>query len=501
MSLTGPGSVTAASVQAVNKMFKQLDTLSTQLATGKKAQTYSDLASQAGLALQLSAQLAALDGYSSTATTVGTTLGIAEGALTQIDGVGTAVKQSVSQQGSFTLDGNGQTATQAGARAQLDEVLSLLSTRVGSSYLFSGSALDQPSVAGTDVILDGNGTQAGLTQVIAERQQADLGSNGLGRLSIPPAGGSSVSISEDVAGSPFGFKLAGVSSTLTGATVSGPSGSPASIGVNFTSNPNDGDTIKFVLKLPDGTSEAITLQATMASPPSTNQFTIGATPAVTAGNLQAALTSAVGTLAQTALPAASAVAAAHDFFADPPQRVAGSPPDTATALTDGTSADTVIWYTGESGSTPARQTAVAQVGPSITIAYGLRANEPAITSLLATIGALAATTYSASDPNAAASYQALSQRVITNLDGQSSSQSIGDIETDLANAQTAMDNAGKLNTQTQSTLTDLLQNIDGVSQAQIGEQLLTLQNALSASLSVTARLAQMSLVNYLGPVG
>jgi hypothetical protein len=56
-----------------------------------------------------------------------------------------------------------------------------------------------------------------------------------------------------------------------------------------------------------------------------------------------------------------------------------------------------------------------------------------------------------------------------------------------------------VNTQTQTTLQNMLQNIDGVNQDQVGEQILTLQNSLSASLSVTARLAQISLVNYLSP--
>ena len=166
---------------------------------------------------------------------------------------------------------------------------------------------------------------------------------------------------------------------------------------------------------------------------------------------------------------------------------------------NGTAANTVFWYTGENGSTPALQTATAQVGPSMTIAYGMRANEPAITSLVANVAALAATTYSASDPNAQASYQALCQSVQANLNGQSGTQSISDIEADLANAQTTMNNATTLNTQTQTTLQDMLQGIDGVNQNQIGEQILTLQNNLSASMSVTARLAQLSLVNYLAP--
>ena len=169
-------------------------------------------------------------------------------------------------------------------------------------------------------------------------------------------------------------------------------------------------------------------------------------------------------------------------------------------MISGTPANTVFWYTGENGSTPALQTATAQVGPSLSIAYGMRATEPAIASLVANVAALAANTYSASDPNAQASYDALSQSVVANLSGQPGTQSISDIQANIASAQQTVANAGNLNTQTQTALQDMLQGIDGVNQNQIGEDLLTLQNNLSASMSVTARLAQLSLVNYLGPV-
>jgi flagellar hook-associated protein 3 FlgL len=498
MSITGPGSVTAANIATVTNINNQLNTLSEQLGSGQKAQTYSGLGSQAGLALALSAQLSAVNGYGNTATTVGTTLSVAQSVLTGLGATGTAVQQSVNQQSSFTLNGNGQTSTQAAAVTQLEQVLSLLNTQVGSNYIFSGSALNQPSVASTSDILNGNGAQAGLIQVITERTQADLGT-GTGRLTVGGAG-ANVTLADDVAGSPFGFKVAGVSSSLTGAAVSGPSGSPPTLSVNLGANPNAGDSIHFDLTLPDGTSQTISLQATASSPPGANQFSIGATAAATAANLQAALSSAVTSLAQTALPAASAIAAANNFFSsNPPLRVNGAPA-TATSLVNGTAANTVFWYTGESGATPARQTAIAQVGPGTTVAYGMRASEQAIATLVANVAALAATSYSAGNPNAQASYQALSQKVAANLDGQSGTQSISDIEADLANAQTTVSNAGKLNTQTQTTLTDMMQNIDGVNQSQIGEQLLTLQNSLSATLSVTARLAQLSLVNFLSPV-
>ena len=335
--------------------------------------------------------------------------------------------------------------------------------------------------------------------MISERNQADLGASGLGRLVIPPVVGSTVSINEDVAGSPFGFKLAGVGSTLTGATVTQPTGSPKTATVTLGSNPNDGELAQFSLTLPDGTSKTITLQATAAAVPGLNQFAIGANAAATAANLQAALTTAVGNLAQTELPAASAVAAANNFFgSQPPQRVAGPPFNTATALQNGTAADTVFWYTGESGATPARQSVVAQVGPSTTIAYGLRANEQAFTTIVANVAVLASTTYSPANPNAAASYAALTRRVGGNLSLQQGAQNIVDVDADIANAKTAATNAQTVNDQTKGALTDMLQQVEGVSNDQIGAQILALQNQLQASLSTTARLSQLSLVNYLG---
>jgi flagellar hook-associated protein 3 FlgL len=504
MSITGPGSITASILSAQNNMFTQLNTLSEQLSTGEAAQTYAGLNSQAGLALELNAQLSAITGYSNTATAVGTTLSIAQSVLGQLSDVGNSVAQSITDQGTFSLDSNGQTSVQESAASYLDQVVSLLNTQVGGNYLFSGSAVNQPSVASANAILNGNGAQAGLTQLIAQRAQAD-GVGAQGRLEIPSVatGSSTVSISQDAGNSTFGFQLAGVSSSLTGATVAGPSGtSPPSISIDLGSNPNNGDSISFDLTLPDGSSQTITLTATTSSP-GANQFSIGADADATAANLQAALSSAVSSLANTALPAASATAAANNFFSIPPQIVdaTGSPPDyaTATSLTDGTSANTVLWYTGANSSTPL-QTATAQVGPSMTVAYGMQANEPAITSLLANVAVLAATTYSTSDSNAQASYQALCQSVSSNLASQSGTQSISDIEAQIANAQSTAQNATALNTQTQNALNDLLQGIDGVNQDQLGEQILTLQNTLSASMSVTARLAQLSLVNYLAPV-
>jgi flagellar hook-associated protein 3 FlgL len=500
MTVSAVSSNISPLIQNVLNINSQLDDLQRQLGTGQKADSYAGLGAQSGIAIALNAQLAAIGSYDDTITTIGTNINIQQSVLQQIANVGSKVQAATVQQPKFAIDGTGQTTVQKSAQDQLNQILSALNTQGGNGYLFSGSGLNQPSVDTVDHILNGNGSQAGLKQVIAERNQADLGSDGLGRLVIPAAAGTAISVNEDVAGSPFGLKLAGVNSTLTGATATGPSGSPARISVDLgAGNPNNGDSITFTFALPDGTSQTLSLQATTSTTPGANQFTIGASSVVTAANLQSALTAGVSQIGSTSLSAASAVAASKDFFDDPPQRVSGSP-TTATALVDGTPADTVSWYTGEHAAGSVRSSAVARIDSSTVVSYGTQANEQGIRSIVQNIATLAATTYSASDPNASASYTALNQRVFAALGTPPGVQNIDDIEASLANAQTSISTAQSQHQQTSNTLSDMLQSIEGVDTTTVGSQILSLQASLSASLAVTARLSQINLLSFLSPV-
>ncbi len=500
MTVSSISSTIAPLLQSTLNINNELDDLQRQLGTGEKADTFAGLGSQGGITVALNAQLAALSSFGDTMTNVGTTVSLQQSVLQQIASVGSTV-QTATVQPKFAIDSTGQTTVQKTAQDQLNQVLSALNSQGGNGYLFSGNALNKPSVETSDHILNGNGSQAGLKQVIAERNQADLGADGLGRLVIPPAAGSIVSVDEDAAGSPYGLKLAGVNSTLTGATVTGPTGSPADISVDLgATNPNNGDTVTYTFSLPDGTSQTLSLQATTATPPKANQFSIGATPAATAANLQAALTAGVSQIGSTSLSAASAMAASNDFFDDPPQRVPGPSFATATSQVDGTPADTVSWYTGASSTGSVRSTAVARIDPSTMVSYGTQANEQGIRWIVQNIAALAATTYSSADPNASASYSALNSRVYAALGTPAGVQNITDIEASLANAQSAMKAAQNQHAQTSNTLTDMLQSIEGVDTNQIGAQILSLQTSLSASLSVTARLSQINLLSYLAPV-
>jgi flagellin-like hook-associated protein FlgL len=501
MSINGIGSRSALTVQAMVDMRRQLDGLQRQLGTGKRANTYAGLGINRGLTVSVNNQLAALGSYGASIDQVGVRLTLAQTALGQIDSIGHKVKTAAFKS-KFAPDPSGQTADQRNARDQLDLVLGLLNTSVGDRYLFSGKGFDQAAVESTAHILEGDAARAGLKQMISERRQADLGAGGLGRLVIPAAVGATLSIAEDVAGSPFGLKLAAVNSTLTGATMLGPAGAPPSVSIDLgATNPAAGDSIKLSFTLPDGTSTDLTLTATASATPGPNEFSIGANAAATAANLQAALTTAVGVIAGGPLAAASALAASEAFFSadvnNPPQRVDGPPFNTATALVAGTAANSVIWYSGEAGADPARSTASVRIDTSISVSYGMRANEEALQLAVQNIAVFAAVSYSSGDLQAEASYSALRQRVVAALDSVPGQQKISDIQSDLAGAQTSMAAATARHQQTHATLSDLMESIRNVPPEEVGAQILALQTSLQASLQTTALLLRTSLVNYL----
>ena len=300
--------------QSILSLKNQLDTLQTQLATGRKSTVYSGMGINEGFAIFARSQISNLAAFSTTMTNINTTIATTNTALTSFGQIASQVKSSAGSLGAI-VTGSGQTVGQQTATLQLKSMLEILNTQAGDRFLFSGSAIDTPSVASVDEILNGHGALAGLKQLIAERNQADLGASGLGRLVVSSPSPTSVGVAEDVAGSPFGFKLNAITSSLTGATVAGPGGSPAAMSVNLgATNPNNGEQVTFTFNLPDGTTEAITLTASNATPPPSGCFAIGANSTATATNLKAALNTALGTLANTALVAASAMAASDNFF-------------------------------------------------------------------------------------------------------------------------------------------------------------------------------------------
>src|SRR4030081_2680032 len=315
MAINSVGYGTSILNQSVLNIKNQMTLLQSQLTTGLKSTSYAGMGANEGFAIAARSQLSNISAFTDTMSNINTNIGIANTALQSMVNIGTTVLNSANSS-MQTLNSSGQTISQQTATSQLSSMLGILNMQAGDRYLFSGGAINTPSVASIDDILNGTTTQAGLKQVISERAQAD-GTAGLGRLVISPPvlTPTPVQVAEDVAGSPFGLKLKAISSSLTGATITGPAGSPAAVSVDLgATNPNNGDKVNFAFTLPDGTTESIQLTASSAAPPPAGSFAIGATSTVTAANLKAALNTAIGTLANTSLVAASAVAAGDNFF-------------------------------------------------------------------------------------------------------------------------------------------------------------------------------------------
>ena len=618
-SINYGSSILGQSVQNINN---QLTNLSTELSTGVKSQTYAGMGVNEGFAVAARAQLSNISAFTTTMTNVNTIISAANTALQSLSQTASSVQSSAAATPQ-NLTSSGQTIAQQNAASQLSSIVGILNTQVGDRYIFSGNAINTPAVASADDIMNGTATQAGLKQVISERQQADLGTSGLGRLVITSPTPTSVQVAEDVAGSPFGFKLSSVNSSLTGATVTGPAGSPAAVSVDLgATNPNPGDQVSFTFKLPDGTTESVQLTATNTTPPPTGSFTIGVNSTITAGNLNTALNSSISTLANTALVAASAVAAGDNFFntdgtatgivannkaataapitgatllsggantdslaanfangdtitvdgkqisfvtsgatgnnqvnitdsvqtllskidaitgtstpstisggvitlhtdnaaslsvassnaaaftalgftgtvtaTQPPLRV-GSPLGSATKLVPG-SANTIAWYTGNSGPGTARASSTVRIDQSQTVQYGAQANEQAIRSAIQSIAVFAAVTASPTGTNSAGQIAALSSRTAANLTPQAGQQTISDIQTDFANAQSTMKDATARQTQTQTALQNMVDQTEGINQSEVASQILALQNSLQASYQTTAMLSQLSLTKFL----
>ncbi|MHC2626721.1 flagellar hook-associated protein 3 FlgL [Bradyrhizobium huanghuaihaiense] len=314
-SINYSSSVLGSQIRNINQ---QLTDLSTQLSTGKLSQNYSGMGTNEGFAIASRAQLSNIAAYTDTITNVNVSINLANTALQSLTKIRSTV-QTGSANTAQDLNVNGQTIAQNTAAAQFGSMVGVLNTQTGNRYLFSGTAVNTQSVADAGDIINGTTTQAGFKTVMAERQAADLGANGMGRLVQTQPTPSSVQVSEDVAGSPFGLKIKSVSSTLTGATVTGPSGSPVSFSVDLNGvNPNNGDKLSIQFTLPDGTTEQIDLTASSATPTPLGSFAIDASvpvnPNNTAANLNTALNTAIKKLSNTSLVAASAVTAGDNFF-------------------------------------------------------------------------------------------------------------------------------------------------------------------------------------------
>lgn len=518
MSSIGPFAPTGVGrpslMNALSGARGQLDDLLIQLSTGKVSDSYAGLGAGASTSLAMRARLSAIDAYQSTAATVNTRISLMSQSLTRLDNIGAEYK--LTDPNEFLLTSGSVTIAQSQAAVDLKEAIAALNLDVGGRFMFSGRATDAKPVIAAEAMLADAGDQAGLRTVISERKLADLGADGRGRLAVSAAAGGAFTVSQTGAG-PFGFRISSLNSTLTGGVASGPAGDPPSITLGVTGTPLAGETARIGLTLPDGSTEEIALTVKSAEDTSAlaeGEFRVGATPAETAANMQAAFDGALRTRASTALVASSAMQAGEEFFnvapGGEPARVAGFDGTYATdaervaALQSATSLDatdtrsrTVSWYVGDAGSDDPRKTAAARIDDGVSVAYGARADEDGPRRVVQTLAVFSAVTFSADDPDARARYSELAGRVVSTLGSTKTTTDIKAMTVDLAVASNAIKSAGERQTTAKDMAKTAISGVEDISKEEVSLKILSLQTQLQASYQVTASLSQLSLVNFI----
>lgn len=482
----------------IGRMQERFATLQTQLATGQKASNLAELGADRYFDLSIRARMNRIEGYQNTATMVNMRLSVLDQVVSRLDGLEANARGAMTPSAYGTANINFGAVPAAG-RAQLDEVLTLLNTDVDGRYLFGGSKVDQPPVAKLAAILDGAGGKAGFAEIAGQRLQADQG-NGLGRLAAGGTG-NTASLSED-GDHVFGFKLSTLTATGSAVTLTAPGTTqPRTLGVTFTGQPLDGESISIGLTLPDGSGETLTLKATTADPPGAGEYAIGADADATAANFRAALDTALRGVAKTTLAAASNYAAAENFFngqGDKVMRVVGSDFANATMLEEANPTNTVIWYRG-SDATNARATVSAKVDDGATVNYGAQANESGTLQLVRSLAVQAIQNFSTDDASAAARFDAVAARNFERLSDTHDSEA-GSIEMLAVELGTAQANVASISTRQTSynaQLESMLADIETVPKEDVAMQILALQTRLQASYQATSLIASLSLVNYL----
>src|SRR6267143_6251938 len=136
--------------QSVLQLKNQLATLQQQLTTGTKSTTYAGMGVNEGFAIAARSQLANISAFTDTMSNINTDINIANTALQGMVDIGTTVENSANSS-SQTLNSAGQTVAQQTATSQLASMLGILNMQAGDRYLFSGGAINTPSVAPMDV--------------------------------------------------------------------------------------------------------------------------------------------------------------------------------------------------------------------------------------------------------------------------------------------------------------------------------------------------------------
>lgn len=479
----------------------QLQDLQRQLASGKRSETYGGLGDKRVSSLTFRNQTGIAEGYKSVVDLTDIRLQVMTQRTNELRTV-TETARSVMLRTRGTGGFPEITSAKQQVQASFEQMITSLNAQHEGLYLFSGRTRDVRPVMDANTMMWGDGTNAGLRQVIDERRQADLGT-GNGRM-LTSLAGSTATLSEDAVGNPFGIKLVAgsVGGSMSNVTVTGPAGAPSAIDFNFTGIPASGERVSFTVTLPDGKTKSLAFAVDTAGTADDTVFAAGATPAATAANLKAAIDSRLSSLGAGELREASAVIAAKEFFSGSPNtqppRVAGPPFATSTAYAAPGIRPTVIWYNGDDDTlVAARNTQMSEINEGTSVGLGARANEVAFRDSMVAMGLFLAEDY---PPNVASTqerFDATTARAIELFNSTGGPNAILEINGDFGRSTSQVRNAKTQHDDSMQFLNGLLAEIENASTEEIAVAMVTLQTRLEASYQTTATLSRMSLVNYL----
>jgi flagellin-like hook-associated protein FlgL len=493
--------------QTLTKIHNDLDTASLQMATGKVSTNYAGLGNSVYESLSLQSRLSAFDTYSSSISTSKTDIQTATDALTSLASLSSSTQSSALAPVN-SGDSTNRSARQSELQTAFSSALSYLNSEGSGGYVFSGSDVSNQPVLDSSQILNGDPSTGkdGLSTLITQRQSADLGSDGLGRMTLSNSN-AAVTLASPSSGFPFGMSIKSVTSTFTSGAASLSSSQPPTMTADFsTGSPKSGDSVVITLNLPDGTTTDVTMTAGGSNGNGT--FAIGTSGADTASNFQSALTTTLKQVGNVQLANASAIKQATDFFSastsSPPQRIIpgadGSYASATSFSTDAVanSAKTIVWYSGTDANngTDPLQDRLAHVGDGVSVGYGVRGNQQGFVETLTALAVASATTVSSSDETLAESqFQDLISRAGTKL--TSGSQDIQSIVASLGSSQSAINSAQDNNTASQNVLQTTFDALTSVTPEKVAAEVSSLQTQLQVAYQVTANLMKMTLANYL----
>lgn len=137
-------------LRGVGKLSAQNDALTAQMTSGVKSDSYAGLGDQAYEAISLEPQISATNSWQTNLAQIQTNLSATQTALSSINTIASSLQATLLSLKTLSSASSIFTASDS-AKQQLTQLTALLNTKSGDSYVFAGTASDQPPVTSPDL--------------------------------------------------------------------------------------------------------------------------------------------------------------------------------------------------------------------------------------------------------------------------------------------------------------------------------------------------------------